>query len=238
MCVTSSHQQHRRSTGNRSLYPLHHVWLPVQLWGMSCSESYRWQSNCGLHQTWWGRLGKTLRDWCQRTWLTEIFPKPRKWSWTFVWSLHSLSLSLLMGWRLRYSPPTNTWVCSWSTRLTHKGCIERVRAGCISWGDWTASTSALGIYTSCMFYQSVISSVISYATVCWGGSAKKKNLKGLNRLVRTAESIVGASLDSGETTVEAITMSKLKGEMSSMNRSLNSALSKQKSSCSHRLLSF
>ncbi|TWW54378.1 hypothetical protein D4764_0184950 [Takifugu flavidus] len=45
-----------------------------------------------------------------------------------------------------------------------------------------------------MFYQSVVASVLSYAVVCWGGSATKADLSRLEKLIRRASSVVGMKL--------------------------------------------
>ncbi|KAK7883856.1 hypothetical protein WMY93_026979 [Mugilogobius chulae] len=53
-----------------------------------------------------------------------------------------------------------------------------------------------------MFYQSIVSSVLFYAVVCWGGSARKRDTQKLNRIIRRVGSVVGLGLDSVEKVVE------------------------------------
>lgn len=86
-----------------------------------------------------------------------------------------------------------------------------------------------------MFYQSIVSSVIFYAVVCWGGSAKKKDTQRLNRLIKRAGSVMGLSLDSVETVVEQRTLSKIRGILSNQSHPLYPVFSRQRSSISTRL---
>ena len=88
-----------------------------------------------------------------------------------------------------------------------------------------------------MFYQSVVSSVLSYAIVCWGGGARKRDMDRLNRLVRRAGSVVGLSLDSVDTILESRTMSKVKAIMNNTSHPLHTTFSQQRSTFSSRLLS-
>ncbi|GAA6098691.1 atrial natriuretic peptide receptor 3 [Tachysurus ichikawai] len=46
-----------------------------------------------------------------------------------------------------------------------------------------------------MFYQTVVASAFFYATLCWGGSIKKKDASHLDKLVKKAGSVVGTELD-------------------------------------------
>ncbi|KAI4897172.1 hypothetical protein NFI96_015223, partial [Prochilodus magdalenae] len=81
--------------------------------------------------------------------------------------------------------------------------------------DWSANTDILymkgqsrlyclrrlGAFNICrkllqMFYQTVVSSCLFYAVVCWGGSIKKRDEMRLDRLVRRAGSVIGVELDS------------------------------------------
>lgn len=43
-----------------------------------------------------------------------------------------------------------------------------------------------------MFSQMLITSVLFYAVVCWGGSIKKRDATRLDKLVRKVGSVVGA----------------------------------------------
>ena len=45
-----------------------------------------------------------------------------------------------------------------------------------------------------MFYQSVVSSVLFYAVVCWGGNARQRDTVRLDRLIRRAGKVTGAEL--------------------------------------------
>lgn len=47
----------------------------------------------------------------------------------------------------------------------------------------------------CMFYQSVVSSVLFYAAVCWGGNMTDRNDRRLDKLVDKASLVLGRSLD-------------------------------------------
>ena len=46
-----------------------------------------------------------------------------------------------------------------------------------------------------MFYQTVVSSVMTFALVCWGGNATGRDLDRLNKLIKKAGSCVGLHLD-------------------------------------------
>ncbi|KAI4898268.1 hypothetical protein NFI96_030779, partial [Prochilodus magdalenae] len=61
-----------------------------------------------------------------------------------------------------------------------------------------------------MFYQTVVSSCLFYAVVCWGGSIKKRDKMRLDKLVRRAGSVVGVELlDSVVKVEERRTLHKL-----------------------------
>ncbi len=53
-----------------------------------------------------------------------------------------------------------------------------------------------------MFYQTVITSVLFYAVVCWGGSIKRRDATRLDKLVRKAGSVVGNELDTRTSVAE------------------------------------
>ncbi|TWW74205.1 putative RNA-directed DNA polymerase from transposon BS [Takifugu flavidus] len=61
-----------------------------------------------------------------------------------------------------------------------------------------------------MFYQSVVASILSYAVVCWGGSATKADLSRLEKLIRRASSVVGMKLKPLATVAERRTIDKLR----------------------------
>ncbi|KAM9732798.1 uncharacterized protein ACNS7B_015119 [Menidia menidia] len=77
----------------------------------------------------------------------------------------------------------------------------------------------------CMFYQSVIASVLFYTVVCWGGSTSKKDT-----------SRVGMKLDSLVTVAEARTLNKLMDIMADSSHPLHTVISSQRSLFSDRLL--
>ncbi|KAI4887655.1 hypothetical protein NFI96_006169 [Prochilodus magdalenae] len=60
-----------------------------------------------------------------------------------------------------------------------------------------------------MFYQTVVSSCLFYAVVCWGGSVKKRDEMQLDKLVRRAGSVVGVELGSVVKVAERRTLHKL-----------------------------
>lgn len=59
-----------------------------------------------------------------------------------------------------------------------------------------------------MFYQTVVTSVLFYAVVCWGGSTSKKNSNRLDKLIRRAGSSVSMKLDSVVTVAERRSLNK------------------------------
>ncbi|XP_073668918.1 uncharacterized protein [Paramisgurnus dabryanus] len=122
--------------------------------------------------------------------------------------------------------------------------------------DWSANTDALyrrgqsrlyflrrlRSFNICskllrMFYQSVISSVMFYAVVCWGGSIKKKDAKRLNRLVQKAGAVVGIQLESLTAIAEKRSSRRMFAIMDNDRHPLHSTFMKQRSMFSGRLLS-
>ncbi|KAI3375915.1 hypothetical protein L3Q82_003775 [Scortum barcoo] len=122
--------------------------------------------------------------------------------------------------------------------------------------DWTANTDALcrkgqsrlyflrrlASFNICkkllqIFYQSVVASALLYAVVCWGGSLKKKDAARLDKLVRKAGSVVGTELDSLTSVAERRTLNRLLSIIDNPSHPLHSAISRQRSSFSDRLLS-
>ena len=61
-----------------------------------------------------------------------------------------------------------------------------------------------------MFYHSVVTSIIFFAAVCWGGGIRSNGANKLNKLVRKASSVVGMKLDSVEVVTEWRIKRKLK----------------------------
>ncbi|XP_060770815.1 uncharacterized protein LOC132881852 [Neoarius graeffei] len=122
--------------------------------------------------------------------------------------------------------------------------------------DWTVNTDTLyrngesrlyflrrlGSFRICrklllMFYQSVVASVLFCAVVSWGGSIKKRDTGWLDRLVRNAGSVLGTELESLTSVAERRALSKLLSIMDNVHHPLHSAIIRQKSSFSGRLLS-
>uniref|UniRef100_A0A3B1JI52 Reverse transcriptase domain-containing protein n=1 Tax=Astyanax mexicanus TaxID=7994 RepID=A0A3B1JI52_ASTMX len=122
--------------------------------------------------------------------------------------------------------------------------------------DWSANTDILyrkgqsrlfflrrlGSFNICrklllMFYQTVVSSCLFYAVVCWGGSMKKRDEMRLNKLVRRAGSVVGVELDSVVTVAERRTLHKLLSIMDDDGHPLHSIIMDHRSSFSGRFLS-
>ncbi|XP_051787946.1 uncharacterized protein LOC127529166 [Erpetoichthys calabaricus] len=116
--------------------------------------------------------------------------------------------------------------------------------------DWTANTDALckrgqsrlyflrrlASFNICkmlqMFYQTVVTSALFYAVVCWGGSIKKRDASRLDKLVRKAGSIVGMELDSLTSMAERRALSRLLSIMENPLHLLNRIISRQRSSFS------
>ena len=122
--------------------------------------------------------------------------------------------------------------------------------------DWTANMEALyrkaqsrlyflrrlGSFNICkkllqMFYQSVVASVLFYAVVCWGGSSRRRDAGRMDRLVRSAGSVVGTELDSLVTVAERRTLDKLLSILDNTHHPLHDTFTRQRSVFSGRLLS-
>ncbi|TWW77451.1 hypothetical protein D4764_12G0008410 [Takifugu flavidus] len=86
-----------------------------------------------------------------------------------------------------------------------------------------------------MFYQSVVASVLSYAVVCWGGSATKADLSRLEKLIRRASSVVGMKLKPLATVTERRTIDKLRSIMDNDRHPLHTVIHSQRSLISQRL---
>ncbi|TWW54377.1 hypothetical protein D4764_0184940 [Takifugu flavidus] len=86
-----------------------------------------------------------------------------------------------------------------------------------------------------MFYQSVVASVLSYAVVCWGGSATKADLSRLEKLIRWASSVVGMKLKPLATVAERRTIDKLRSIMDNVHHPLHTVIHSQRSLISQRL---
>ncbi|KAI4886690.1 hypothetical protein NFI96_004203 [Prochilodus magdalenae] len=122
--------------------------------------------------------------------------------------------------------------------------------------DWSANTDILyrkgqsrlyflrrlGSFNICrkllqMFYQTVVSSCLFYAVVCWGGSIKKRDEMRLDKLVRRAGSVVGVELDSVVKVAERRTLHKLLSIMDDDGHPLHTIIMDRRSKFSGRLLS-
>ncbi|KAI4898474.1 hypothetical protein NFI96_008605, partial [Prochilodus magdalenae] len=122
--------------------------------------------------------------------------------------------------------------------------------------DWSANTDILyrkgrsrlyflrrlGSFNICrkllqMFYQTVVSSCLFYAVVCWGGSIKKRDQMRLDKLVRRAGSVVGVELDSVVKVAERRTLHKLLCIMDDDGHPLHTIIMDRRSKFSGRLLS-
>ncbi|TWW77894.1 hypothetical protein D4764_11G0000150 [Takifugu flavidus] len=93
-----------------------------------------------------------------------------------------------------------------------------------------------------MFYQSVVASILSYAVVCWGGSATKADLSRLEKLIRRASSVVGMKLKPLATVAERRTIrvrvrvrNKLRSIMDNVRHPLHTVIHSQRSLISQRL---
>ena len=87
-----------------------------------------------------------------------------------------------------------------------------------------------------LFYQTVVASALFFAVACWGGNAGTTGAGKLNKLVKKAGSVVGASLESLEEVAEQRTRRKLQAILSNNTHPLNSDLEGMRSTFSHRLI--
>ncbi|KAI4899206.1 hypothetical protein NFI96_030735, partial [Prochilodus magdalenae] len=83
---------------------------------------------------------------------------------------------------------------------------------------------------------SVVSSVLFYAVVCWGGRISRRDAGRLDRLVRKAGSVLGIELESLTPLAERRALSKLLNIMDNVHHPLHSTIIRQRSSFSGRLL--
>ena len=88
-----------------------------------------------------------------------------------------------------------------------------------------------------MFYVSVVSSVLFYAVVCWGGNARQRDTAKLDRLIRRASRVTGAQLDSVVAMAERRTLAKMLSILDNVSHPLHTALYSRKSEFSERFLS-
>ena len=88
-----------------------------------------------------------------------------------------------------------------------------------------------------MFYQSVVSSVLFYAVVCWGDNARQRDTVKLDRLIRRAGKVTGAELDSVASMAERRTLVKTLSILDDVSHPLHTALYSRKSEFSNRFKS-
>ncbi|KAI4880336.1 hypothetical protein NFI96_004093 [Prochilodus magdalenae] len=122
--------------------------------------------------------------------------------------------------------------------------------------DWSANTDILyrkgqrqlyflrrlGSFNICrkllqMFYQTVVSSCLFYAVMCWGGSISKRDEMRRDKLVKRAGSVVGVELDSVVKVAERRTLHKLLSIMDDDEHPLHTIIIDTRSKFSGRLLS-
>lgn len=63
--------------------------------------------------------------------------------------------------------------------------------------------------TGCFYLFVIVASTIFFAVVCWGAGIKTKHANSLNRLIKTAESVVGHKRASSEEVVRDRMLAKL-----------------------------
>ncbi|XP_054588462.2 uncharacterized protein [Nothobranchius furzeri] len=87
-----------------------------------------------------------------------------------------------------------------------------------------------------MFYESVVAGELLFAVVCWGSGTAKKDTSRLEKLIRKAGSVVDMKLDTLVSVAEERTLKKLLDIMDNVGHPLHTAINKQKSLFSERLL--
>jgi len=87
-----------------------------------------------------------------------------------------------------------------------------------------------------IFYQSVVSSALFFAAVCWGSSLRASDTNRLDKIIKKAGSVVGHRLESFESVAERRTLNKLLSIMDNEEHPLHLTLVRQRSSFSDRLL--
>ena len=86
-----------------------------------------------------------------------------------------------------------------------------------------------------MFYQSVVSSILLYAVVCWGGGIKAWELNKLNKITKKASSVVGLRIEGLQSVAERRIKLKLKSIMANPSHPLYGDLQDRASTFSQRL---
>ena len=86
-----------------------------------------------------------------------------------------------------------------------------------------------------MFYQSVVSSILLYAVVCWGGGIKAWELNKLNRTIKKASSVVGLRIEGLQSVAERRIRDKLNSIKVNPSHPLYGDLQERVSTFSQRL---
>ena len=87
-----------------------------------------------------------------------------------------------------------------------------------------------------MFHQSVVASVLFFTAVCRGSSIGASDTNRLNKLIKTAGSVIGCKMDEFEAVVERRTMNKLLSIMDNPDHPLHLTPDRQRSAVSNRLM--
>jgi hypothetical protein len=87
-----------------------------------------------------------------------------------------------------------------------------------------------------IFYQSILCSVLTFATVCWGGNALGRDVSKLNKIVKKASSTVGQTLDQFEVLLEKRLANKVKTILDYPEHPLHNTLFRHRSTFSGRFV--
>lgn len=72
-----------------------------------------------------------------------------------------------------------------------------------------------------MFSQSVVASAFFYGVECWGGGAKQRDTRRLDKLIKKASSVIGAEQDSVASVADRTTLHKLLSIMDNSSHPLH-----------------
>lgn len=86
-----------------------------------------------------------------------------------------------------------------------------------------------------MFYESVVSSAILFALVCWGSRLKVADSNRLNKVIRKAGDVIGVKLDSLESVMERRMLEKLQSILENTTHPLHQFLVQHRSTRTGRL---
>ena len=86
-----------------------------------------------------------------------------------------------------------------------------------------------------MFYRSVVSSILLYAVVCWGGGIKAWELNKLNKIIKKASSVVGLQIEGLQSVAERRIRDKLDSIIANPSHPLYGDLQDRASTFSQRL---